>query len=69
MNEINQLKEWFAQLESSKKRNVLRFLYGDLLITRGNYCGPRPEVIQEGLYSGPVPSVSEKTCSMCGKPL
>lgn len=70
------LKSWFDSLSPTEKREVLRFVYGDLYVERplleGVYCGPAPEMIKKGgLYAGPAPSSLQAVpnrCPTCQRP-
>lgn len=68
------LSKWFNELSLVEKREVLRFIYGDMYVEtqlrEGLYCGPAPEMIKKGgLYAGPAPSsmATSSRCRTCGK--
>ncbi len=71
MSASEDLKKWFDNRSSSEKREVLEFLYaGKVLMTEGMYIGPRPDMVQRGLFLGPAPtsSSSPAKCPTCGRP-
>lgn len=55
---VRNLKAWFDKLPRGEQEAVLEFLYGKILVKKGLYCGPAPEmiVITEGLFAGPAPA-------------
>lgn len=62
MNEnVKKLQDWFNELPRTEQQAVLEFLYGNVLETKGLYCGPAPGTITstKGLYVGPAPTTSE----------
>jgi hypothetical protein len=65
---VQNLKEWFKELDYSERLEVVKFLYGGkALLRKGMYTGPYPTLIDEGLHVGPVP-ISSSTCPTCGRP-
>ena len=73
---VDNLKNWFDQLNSSQQEEVLNFLYGGkVLLQRGNYIGPYPGLVTKGLHCGPAPLASSlsqnapRVCPTCGRPI
>lgn len=66
---VEVLKTWFKRLSDTEQQEVLKFLYGGkALLRKGQYVGPYPSLVTEGLHCGPAPQ-SGGTCPTCGRPL
>jgi hypothetical protein len=77
--QVEELKRWFQNLGSADKKEVLTFLYGGrgkvLIATESLYCGPNPQLITDGLHTGPAPKMAGQAettaassrCPTCGK--
>ena len=67
---VETLNDWFSKLSDTDKRQVVTFLYeGKVLLQKGMYFGPSPNLVTRGLYVGPAPAASTNVCSQCGRPL
>ena len=79
MTEIDVIKKWFFNnLDDAGRVRVLKYLYGDVLVTRnlqeGLYCGPAPGMVKNGgLFCGPAPTaldvIQTNVCPNCGRPM
>lgn len=66
---VNVLKQWFAKLARNEQEEVVKFLYGGkALLRKGMFVGPYPDLIDEGLHCGPIPTSSTRSCPSCGRP-
>ncbi len=74
---VDSLKDWFEiKLDSAQQEEVLNFLYGGkILLQKGEYIGPYPNLVTKGLHCGPAPLASSlgqyapRICPACGRPL
>jgi hypothetical protein len=68
-NKVDELTVWFAKLTEAEKKEVLKFVYGNALVTEGLYCGPAPQMVPttRGLHCGPAPTSTTSRCSACGR--
>jgi hypothetical protein len=67
---ITTLKDWFDELNRTEQEKVLKFLYGERLVSTRTYVGPPPlGWATKGLYCGDAPSASTASaCPTCGRP-
>jgi hypothetical protein len=66
---IDDIRIWFGKLPEPDKKEVVEFLYGGkVLVRKGMYVGPDPNLVQRGLYVGPAPPASANVCEKCGRP-
>lgn len=74
MSRTEELKNWFSKLPSYEQKEVLRFLYDDMIIEvegySGKYYGPHRRVVKEGLFCGPAPIAMQQinVCPSCKRP-
>lgn len=67
---VRNLQEWFDELSADNQQAVIDFLYGRLVVSRGSYYGPNPQIVTKGLSLGPKPATFQATqvCPTCGRP-
>ena len=69
MSKVAELREWFKSLDRDDQEQVVKFLYGEEVIRRGEYFGPYRGIVNKGLYCGPAPAnVRPQSCPTCGNP-
>ncbi len=67
---VENLEKWFSALTDQQRNEVLDFLYGGkVLMTKGEYVGPSPELVKKGLFTGPAPAQNSAVCGACQRPL
>jgi hypothetical protein len=68
---VDDLKSWFNKLSEADQKDVVTFLYeGKVLVKKGLFVGPNPDVIpySRGLHVGPAPVSIDRACPSCGRP-
>lgn len=68
---VHNLQEWFDKLSTADKVEVINFLYEGVIVHKGSYYGPHPQVLFKGLNIGPKPTAiqSPQVCPTCKRPL